>query len=99
VVIAASLAVIAYEVGDSPACPAAATGKVEAVWPTRSPSMLRARLGARLSNRDPALHPVLVTVAVMRQETGSWRWTLFYVALLLAIALASSFIMGQYSWG
>jgi hypothetical protein len=29
-------------------------------------------------------------VAVMRHETHSWRWTLFDVALLLAIALGAA---------
>jgi len=33
--------------------------------------------------------PCVATVAVMRRETGSWRWTLFGVSLLLAIALAA----------
>ncbi len=33
--------------------------------------------------------PCLATVAVMRQETGSWRWTLFDIALLFAIALSA----------
>ncbi|OGI44034.1 MAG: ferrous iron transport protein B [Candidatus Muproteobacteria bacterium RBG_16_64_11] len=33
--------------------------------------------------------PCVATVAVMRQETQSWRWTLFSVLLLLTIALAA----------
>lgn len=33
--------------------------------------------------------PCVATVAVMRAETRSWRWTLFSVVLLLAIALAA----------
>ena len=37
--------------------------------------------------------PCLATVAVMRQETGSWRWTLFDVALLLAIALGAGILV------
>ena len=32
--------------------------------------------------------PCAATVAVIRQESGSWRWTLFSVALTLAISLA-----------
>jgi len=37
--------------------------------------------------------PCVATVAVMRQETGSWRWTLFDVALLLAIALGAGILV------
>lgn len=37
--------------------------------------------------------PCLATVAVMRQETGSWRWTLFDVVLLLAIALGAGILV------
>ncbi len=37
--------------------------------------------------------PCLATVAVMRQETGSWLWTLFDVALLLAIALGAGILV------
>ena len=32
--------------------------------------------------------PCVASVAVIRQETGSWRWALFNVALLLGISLA-----------
>lgn len=39
--------------------------------------------------------PCVATVAVMRQETRSWRWTLFGVALLLAIALAAGVAVYQ----
>jgi ferrous iron transport protein B len=31
--------------------------------------------------------PCLATVAVMRRETGGWRWTLFDIAVLLIVAL------------
>jgi len=34
--------------------------------------------------------PCAATVSVMRQETGSWRWTLFGVALLLVIAIGAA---------
>lgn len=37
--------------------------------------------------------PCLATVAVMRQETGSWRWVLFDVVLLLAIALGAGVLV------
>jgi ferrous iron transport protein B len=39
--------------------------------------------------------PCVATVAVMRQETGSWRWTLFGVTLLLLIALAAAALVYQ----
>jgi ferrous iron transport protein B len=39
--------------------------------------------------------PCVATVAVMRQETGSWRWTLFGVTLLLAIALLGAVFVYQ----
>jgi ferrous iron transport protein B len=31
----------------------------------------------------------VATVAVIRQETGSWRWTLFNVAMLLAVSFGA----------
>ncbi|MBZ0096079.1 MAG: ferrous iron transport protein B [Sulfuricella sp.] len=37
--------------------------------------------------------PCLATVAVVRQETGSWRWALFDIALLLAIALVAGILV------
>jgi ferrous iron transport protein B len=39
--------------------------------------------------------PCVATVAVMRQETHSWRWTLFSVLLLLAIALTAGVAVYQ----
>jgi ferrous iron transport protein B len=39
--------------------------------------------------------PCLATVAVMRKETGSWCWTVFDVALLLAIALGAGIAVYQ----
>ncbi|MFO7553234.1 MAG: ferrous iron transport protein B [Haliea sp.] len=39
--------------------------------------------------------PCAATVAVMYQETRSWRWTLFGVLLLLLIAVASGVIVYQ----
>jgi ferrous iron transport protein B len=39
--------------------------------------------------------PCVATVAVMREETRSWRWTLFGVGLLLAIALAAGVAVYQ----
>jgi len=39
--------------------------------------------------------PCAATIAVMRQETGSWGWTLFGVALLLVIALGAAALVYQ----
>jgi ferrous iron transport protein B len=39
--------------------------------------------------------PCAATVAVMRHETGSWRWTLFGMALLLVIALGAAALVYQ----
>jgi ferrous iron transport protein B len=33
--------------------------------------------------------PCMATVAVIRQETASWRWTLLNIALLLAVSVAA----------
>jgi ferrous iron transport protein B len=33
--------------------------------------------------------PCIATVATVRQETGSWRWTLFNLGFLLAVSLAA----------
>jgi ferrous iron transport protein B len=39
--------------------------------------------------------PCVATVAVMYQETGSWRWILFSVILLLTIALSAGVLVYQ----
>ena len=39
--------------------------------------------------------PCAATVAVMRQETGSWGWTLFGVTMLLGIALGAGTLVYQ----
>ena len=39
--------------------------------------------------------PCVATVAVMHQETRSWRWTLFDVLLLLVIALSAGVVVYQ----
>jgi ferrous iron transport protein B len=39
--------------------------------------------------------PCAATVAVMRQETRRWRWTLFSVLLLLALAFAAGALVFQ----
>jgi ferrous iron transport protein B len=33
--------------------------------------------------------PCVATVAVIRQETGSWRWTFFDLVFLLVVSLAA----------
>jgi ferrous iron transport protein B len=33
--------------------------------------------------------PCVATVAVIRQETGSWRWTFFDLGFLLVVSLAA----------
>jgi ferrous iron transport protein B len=37
--------------------------------------------------------PCAATMAVIRQETGSWRWTLFSVGLLLVIAVSAGILV------
>ncbi|MEJ2219109.1 MAG: nucleoside recognition domain-containing protein, partial [Gemmatimonadota bacterium] len=39
--------------------------------------------------------PCVATVAAMRQETGSWRWTLFGVTLVLGIAVGVATVVYQ----
>ena len=39
--------------------------------------------------------PCIATLAVTHQETRSWRWTLFGLALLLALALAAAILVYQ----
>jgi ferrous iron transport protein B len=39
--------------------------------------------------------PCAATIAVMRQETGSWGWTLFGVTLLLVVALGAAALVYQ----
>ncbi len=47
--------------------------------------------------------PCVATVAVVRQETGSWRWTSFSVALLLVVSFAVGIAIYQVArlagWG
>ncbi|MBM4464121.1 MAG: ferrous iron transport protein B [Chloroflexi bacterium] len=39
--------------------------------------------------------PCVATVATVRQETGSWRWTAFSVALLLVVSFAAGIVVYQ----
>jgi ferrous iron transport protein B len=39
--------------------------------------------------------PCVGTVAAIRQETGSWRWTAFSIGLLLAISLVVAIVLYQ----
>ena len=41
--------------------------------------------------------PCVATVATIRQETGSWRWTMLSVGLLLVISLAMGILVYQVS--
>jgi ferrous iron transport protein B len=47
--------------------------------------------------------PCVATMAVIKQETGSWKWMAFSAALLLAISLAASMgiyqLAGLVNWG
>jgi len=47
--------------------------------------------------------PCAATVAVMRQETGSWRWVLFGIGMMLLIALGAAVLVYQtcqwFGWG
>jgi ferrous iron transport protein B len=39
--------------------------------------------------------PCLAAVAALRRETGSWKWTLFAVGYLLALAWLVAFVIYQ----
>ena len=39
--------------------------------------------------------PCVATVAVMHQETRSWRWTLFGVLMLLLVSFGAGMLMYQ----
>jgi ferrous iron transport protein B len=39
--------------------------------------------------------PCAATLAVMRQEIGSWRWILFYVALLFVVSFGAGVAVYQ----
>ncbi len=39
--------------------------------------------------------PCAATVAVIRQETGSWRWTLFNLVFLLALSIGAGILVFQ----
>jgi ferrous iron transport protein B len=39
--------------------------------------------------------PCAATVAAIRQETRSWRWTLFSITLLLALAVIGGLVSYQ----
>ena len=47
--------------------------------------------------------PCAATVGVMRQETGSWRWVMFAIGLMLLIALGAAVLVYQacqwFGWG
>lgn len=75
-----------------------------------SPSLIEAVRNARRPDGTPAWTPLVAvsmmvffvlacqcmsTVAVVRRETNSWRWPLFMVAYMLAVAYAASFVTFQ----
>lgn len=75
-----------------------------------SPSLIEAVRNARRPDGSPAWTPLVAvsmmvffvlacqcmsTVAVVKRETNSWRWPLFMVAYMLAIAYAASFVTFQ----
>ena len=75
-----------------------------------SPSLIEAVRNAKRPDGSPAWTPLVAvsmmvffvlacqcmsTVAVVRRETNSWRWPLFMVAYMLAIAYAASFVTYQ----
>ena len=39
--------------------------------------------------------PCVATVAVVRQETNSWKWTLFNVVFLLLVSLGAGLLVYQ----
>ena len=39
--------------------------------------------------------PCAATVAVIRQETGSWRWTLFNIAFMLVLSVGAGVAVYQ----
>ncbi|HYH86675.1 MAG TPA: ferrous iron transport protein B [Pyrinomonadaceae bacterium] len=75
-----------------------------------SPSLIEAVRQAKRPDGTPAWTPLVAvsmmvffvlacqcmsTVAVVRRETNSWRWPLFMVAYMLAIAYVASFVTYQ----
>ncbi|HEV7889850.1 MAG TPA: ferrous iron transport protein B [Pyrinomonadaceae bacterium] len=76
----------------------------------KSPSLIEAVRNAKRPDGTPAWTPLVAvsmmvffvlacqcmsTVAVVRRETNSWRWPLFMVAYMLAIAYVASFVTFQ----
>jgi ferrous iron transport protein B len=75
-----------------------------------SPSLIEAVRDAKRPDGSPAWTPLVAvsmmvffvlacqcmsTIAVVRRETNSWRWPLFMVAYMLAIAYVASFVTYQ----
>ncbi len=75
-----------------------ATGLAETLVATVAPASGLAFLTATM-----LFIPCAATVAVMRQETGSWRWVLFAIGLMLLIALGAAVLVYQtcqwFGWG
>jgi ferrous iron transport protein B len=70
--------------------PAPGAGLAETLAAAVSPASALAFLAATM-----LFVPCVATVAAVREETGSWRWTLFGVALLLVIAFAGATLVYQ----
>ncbi|MCA1616094.1 MAG: hypothetical protein LC800_18730 [Acidobacteria bacterium] len=75
-----------------------------------SGSLIGAVRGARKPDGTPAWTPLVAvsmmvffvlacqcmsTIAIVRRETNSWRWPLFMVAYMLALAYVASFVTYQ----
>ncbi|HEX8852382.1 MAG TPA: nucleoside recognition domain-containing protein, partial [Pyrinomonadaceae bacterium] len=85
-------------------------GTPESDDPSQSSSLIEAVRNARRPDGSPAWTPLVAvsmmvffvlacqcmsTVAIVRRETNSWRWPLFMVAYMLALAYVASFITYQ----
>jgi ferrous iron transport protein B len=69
---------------------AAGTDLAAALQQALSPAAALAFLAAQM-----LFVPCVGTVAAIRQETGSWRWTAFSVSLLLAISVLAGILLYQ----
>ena len=85
-------------------------GPPEGDDPQESPSLIEAVRGARRPDGSPAWTPLVAvsmmvffvlacqcmsTVAVVKRETNSWRWPLFMVSYMLALAYLASLVTFQ----
>jgi ferrous iron transport protein B len=75
---------ILYGTGDSPASLATTLGN--AITPAAALSFLVVQL---------LFIPCAATVGAIRQETRSWKWTMFTIAMLAAVSFGAGFIIYQ----